>query len=399
MNEFDTSSIGDENEIEKDADSSDANLDDGLEDVIKNLNNGKEGEESNVGYPKINVEDSQIAKEANASDLSCPPGFEHLKRESSRRYSNSFAKRQNKDIKGISFIHELSQLIVVRGSLGLDLRARGRSGGLISMWDLNNFVKGDIWCDGAFNIVKGRGKYIVFGDMNEVRNSQERYGSIFSCNEAEVFNTFINSTNLICLPMGDIRIMALDRVWSDHIPILLHCNKRDFGLIPFKVYHSWFNREGFDELINSELSNFYAMKALKTLDDKIEAGYASIEDRDSRIKLLHEIDKLVSFEAMDSIQKARIKWDVEGDENSKFFNNLINKKHRNNSINGVMHEGVWVTDPHQIKEVFLNFYKQKFQANDSLIDFPSNPTSSRLNDYDRSLLEANVSMDEIKVAV
>ncbi|GKD16537.1 putative RNA-directed DNA polymerase, eukaryota, reverse transcriptase zinc-binding domain protein [Tanacetum coccineum] len=140
------------------------------------------------------------------------------------------------------------------------------------------------------------------------------------------------------------------------------------------------------------------MKALKILDDKIEAGYASIEDRDSRIKL-HEIDKLYSFEAMDTIQNARIKWDVEGDENSKFFLSLINKKCKNNSIDGIIHEGEWVTDPHQIKEVFLDFSKQKFQANDSLIDFSSTPTSSRLNDCDRALLEANVSMDEIKVAV
>jgi hypothetical protein len=39
--------------------------------------------------------------------------------------------------------------------------ARGRSGGLISMWDPNNFVKHDIWCDDAFIIVKG--KFFQFG--------------------------------------------------------------------------------------------------------------------------------------------------------------------------------------------------------------------------------------------
>ncbi|GKE80106.1 hypothetical protein Tco_1550106, partial [Tanacetum coccineum] len=122
MDESDISSTGDENEIEKDADSLDAISVDGLEDVIKNLNNDKKDEESNVGSPNVNVEDSQIAKEANTSDLSCPPGFKHLKRESTHRRSTSFAKRQNKDIKGISFIYELSWLIEVGGSLGLDVR-------------------------------------------------------------------------------------------------------------------------------------------------------------------------------------------------------------------------------------------------------------------------------------
>ncbi|GJV69334.1 RNA-directed DNA polymerase, eukaryota, reverse transcriptase zinc-binding domain protein [Tanacetum coccineum] len=67
------------------------------------------------------------------------------------------------------------------------------------------------------------------------------------------------------------------------------------------------------------------LKSLKTLDEKIEAGNDSIEEHDSRINLLHKIDKLDSFEAMDSIQKAHIKWDVEGDENSKFFHGVLYK--------------------------------------------------------------------------
>ncbi|GJV72281.1 hypothetical protein Tco_1492276 [Tanacetum coccineum] len=33
---------------------------------------------------------------------------------------------------------------------------RVRSGGLISMWDPNTFVKEDVWCDDAFIIVKRR---------------------------------------------------------------------------------------------------------------------------------------------------------------------------------------------------------------------------------------------------
>ncbi|GKC12741.1 hypothetical protein Tco_1009523 [Tanacetum coccineum] len=139
------------------------------------------------------------------------------------------------------------------------------------------------------------GNYILFGDTNKVRNAQEQHGSIFSRSEAEPDS--------------------------------------------FKIFHSWFKREGFDELINSELSNSSsllshdklkalkskirlwhntlrskeisrkqdAIKSLKILEDKIDAGYASTEDRDSRINILHEIDKLDNLEAMDSIQKAHIK--------------------------------------------------------------------------------------------
>nr|GEY92033.1 RNA-directed DNA polymerase, eukaryota, reverse transcriptase zinc-binding domain protein [Tanacetum cinerariifolium] len=38
---------------------------------------------------------------------------------------------------------------------------------------------------------------------------------------------------------------------------------------------------------------------------------------------------------MDLIQKARVKWDIEGDENTKLFHGLINRKRRNQMINGL----------------------------------------------------------------
>ncbi|GJY09459.1 RNA-directed DNA polymerase, eukaryota, reverse transcriptase zinc-binding domain protein [Tanacetum coccineum] len=52
--------------------------------------------------------------------------------------------------------------------------------------------------------------------------------------------------------LPDIRITALDRIWSDHNPILLHVDKIDFGPSPFKLYNSWLLRDGFDDLIKSE---------------------------------------------------------------------------------------------------------------------------------------------------
>ncbi|GJX76731.1 hypothetical protein Tco_0323542 [Tanacetum coccineum] len=50
---------------------------------------------------------------------------------------------------------------------------------------------------------------------------------------------------------------------------------------------------------------------------------------------------------------AHVKWDIEGDENSKFFHGLINQKRRNQMINGIMVEGNWITNPCLIKDAFL----------------------------------------------
>ncbi|GJS75510.1 RNA-directed DNA polymerase, eukaryota, reverse transcriptase zinc-binding domain protein [Tanacetum coccineum] len=120
-------------------------------------------------------------------------------------------------------------------------------------------------------------------DMSAVRNAQERFGITLNSIEADHFNSFIDSTGLVDLPIGGrsftwmnkagtklskldrfliseevavrllyVRITALDRLWSDHNPILLHIDKTDFGPSLFKLYNSWLLRDGFDNLIKEE---------------------------------------------------------------------------------------------------------------------------------------------------
>ncbi|GKF41753.1 hypothetical protein Tco_0125095, partial [Tanacetum coccineum] len=102
---------------------------------------------------------------------------------------------------------------------------------------------------------------------------------------------------------------------------------------------------------------------------------------------------------MDTVQKARIKWDMEGDENTKFFHGLVKKKRRSQSVQGILHQGNWISKPHQVKQVFLNFYKEKFQANESMVSFSPVAVSLILNSEDRLQLEGVVSMHEIKAAI
>ncbi|GJX77165.1 putative RNA-directed DNA polymerase, eukaryota, reverse transcriptase zinc-binding domain protein [Tanacetum coccineum] len=162
--------------------------------------------------------------------------------------------------------------------------------------------------------------------------------------------------------LADIRVTALDCSWSNHNPILLHYNKFDFRPIPFKLYYSWFLRDGFDEVVMNELAylgqsgdgtKLSSLVKLKLLKAKIKEWYVHSKNNERA----HKQDVLDYLEAQDLIQKARIKWDSEGDENTKFFHGLVNQKQRSNSIHGVMYEGSWVSEPHQVKEAFLNFFK------------------------------------------
>nr|GEX60032.1 RNA-directed DNA polymerase, eukaryota, reverse transcriptase zinc-binding domain protein [Tanacetum cinerariifolium] len=329
-------------------------------------------------------------------------------------------------------------------------------------------AKSSLWNHLVEFMNQHNGKFILFGDFNTVLHEYERSGSLFSRIEAEHFNAFIDSTCLIDLPIGgrhstwmnkagtklskfecflisegvmedisDIKVTTIERLWSDHSPILLHSKKDDFGPSTFKLYISWLSRDGFDDIVKStwdsmetgnggnKISSHVKLRNLKNdikkwqvdvrkidkshksanlfeihaIEKKIDDGSASISDHEKRIKLLQDIDKLENLEALDLIQKAHIKWDIEGDENSKFFHGIINSKKRTQTIACISHDGVWITEPPLIKDVFLNYYKDKFQAHDSQVIFTPISNSPILCHHDRDFLESHISLDEVKNAV
>ncbi|GJW43260.1 hypothetical protein Tco_0072059 [Tanacetum coccineum] len=124
------------------------------------------------------------------------------------------------------------------------------------------------------------GSYIIFGDMNAVRNAQERFSrSPYWC------RSFTDEIN---------------RLWSDHNPILLHIDKTDFGPTPFKLYNSWLLRDGFDNLIKEEWelldSNLKCHEKFRRLKDKIKQW-------SNNIKTLERNRKTVALEEINSIEK------------------------------------------------------------------------------------------------
>ncbi|GKF84389.1 hypothetical protein Tco_0249287, partial [Tanacetum coccineum] len=68
------------------------------------------------------------------------------------------------------------------------------------------------------------------------------------------------------------------------------------------------------------------------------------------VKNLQHIDKLNSLEMA---QKAKVKWAIEGDENSSFFHGMLSKKRNALSVRGIMVDGVWIDDPTLVKHEFL----------------------------------------------
>nr|GEZ19732.1 RNA-directed DNA polymerase, eukaryota [Tanacetum cinerariifolium] len=305
---------------------------------------------------------------------------------------------------------------------------------------------------------------ILMGDFNEVRHKKERFGSIFNNHNAMVFNSFISSSGLVEVPLGgcaftwchksgskmskldrlisegimgfcpNITSITLDRYLSDDRPIILREVCHDYGPIPFRMYHYWFDWDGFDRFIVDTWSNMSIsdtndiskfMKKLRHLKlqtrlwvrDKKESATTKkaqlkgmLKDTDilidekkvdqellnKRMNVINSIHDLEKLEATEIAQKAKIKWLIEGDENSKFFHGILNKKRNQHAIRGILSEGNWIEDPNSVKNELFSHFKERFDS----------PCSSRLMlegefpnklSADQSIdLESNVTIEEIK---
>ncbi|GJY77774.1 RNA-directed DNA polymerase, eukaryota [Tanacetum coccineum] len=231
---------------------------------------------------------------------------------------------------------------------------------------------------------------------------------------------------------------VLDCHISDHRPILLTPMSVDFGPTPFKFYNSWL----LDKNLHSSINDFWdsyisvncmnpivsfknKMKALKIVikdwslnrkdtqtrekedlikkindfDANITTRLSDIAANDQRSIWIDNLRKIELNESIDSSQKAKIKWCIEADENSKFFHAIVNKKRRYLSIHGIKFEGHWIEDPLGIKDAFITFFEQKFQKVEVVNIVNRSPSYKSLSSDQNTFLDSSVSVSEIKNAI
>nr|GEZ07931.1 hypothetical protein [Tanacetum cinerariifolium] len=153
-----------------------------------------------------------------------------------------------------------------------------------------------------------------------------------------------------------------------------------------------------DDKIQSNASKMFIQSRLADLDKIIDQGKGNEEVMSDRSKRLKDLSDLNVSITTDLAQKAKIRWAIEGDENSKYFHGIINKKRSQLAIRGVLIDGDWIDDPSCVKNEFLKHFSNVFAPLTPKLSFQSQ-FPNRVTPEQIDVLESIASYDEIKRAV
>nr|GFA75759.1 RNA-directed DNA polymerase, eukaryota, reverse transcriptase zinc-binding domain protein [Tanacetum cinerariifolium] len=181
-------------------------------------------------------------------------------------------------------------------------------------------------------------------------------------------------------------------------------------------YHSWISLEGFDAMVEQTWRSFshndenkmirfkkkiqdlkvrirtwikdkrssvsgekdYIKKELSDIDRLLDGGDVSDSNLLRRSELHRNLYNINQMESKEYIQKSKIKWAIEGDENSKCFHGLINKKRSQLAIRGVFVDGIWCTNPNKVNEAFFKHVEARFKKLNPNLHNACNPFMTRL---------------------
>ncbi|GKD46011.1 hypothetical protein Tco_1270656 [Tanacetum coccineum] len=163
--------------------------------------------------------------------------------------------------------------------------------------------------------------------------------------------------------IGDERFIAVrDRKLSDYCPIVLKDMKKDMkSICPDSIFH--------DKLKNIKTSLRGWSK------DRFGGHTEKIEN--------------LKKEAI------RFRWDVEGDENLKFFYSFVKRKNNKCNLRGILVNGVWCKEPVVIKTEIARHYKRLFSETRKSRPIVSNLKVGRISFEDAHRLEIAFSKNEV----
>ncbi|GJZ59819.1 RNA-directed DNA polymerase, eukaryota, reverse transcriptase zinc-binding domain protein [Tanacetum coccineum] len=127
------------------------------------------------------------------------------------------------------------------------------------------------------------------------RNSDTLYQNITDSIKGRLMTLKVKNSNVV---------KEVEALWSIH---LMKSNASIIG--------EWLKVNKSKNIYNSGILK----EEIKKIDAEIDNGLASDTTINRRTEVLNSIQHLDKIQAMDMVQKAKVKWAIEGDENSRFF--------------------------------------------------------------------------------
>nr|GEX48861.1 RNA-directed DNA polymerase, eukaryota [Tanacetum cinerariifolium] len=285
------------------------------------------------------------------------------------------------------------------------------------------------------------GETIVMGDFNVVRFPIERRGSIFDQVGARDFNHFISSSGLVDIQMegysytwslssakkrANLIVSSFQKVFFRYSPrarlFALTVISRTIALFSLNicvlildlllfgpsilglnvmVSILWWNKLGL--LLTIQILTIWEQKLisaeLTSIDKELDRGFVSDDLLSKRMELSRKLGNINQLDANDAAQKAKVKWAIEGDENSKKIHGLINKNRSQLLIRGIFVDGDWITDPPLVKDAFKEHFASRFKQPDPFRLKLKSPFPKRLSPEQVVNLDSGVTRSEIRKAV
>ncbi|GJU55117.1 putative RNA-directed DNA polymerase, eukaryota, reverse transcriptase zinc-binding domain protein [Tanacetum coccineum] len=97
-------------------------------------------------------------------------------------------------------------------------------------------------------------------------------------------------------------------------------------------------------------------------------------------------------------QRSRVRWAIDGDENSRYFHASLKKNLAKHNIHGISYVGVWVNDANTVKQEVFTYFANRFKEERRRRPKFQSIFFQRLSPADIELLESDFTMEEIKDA-
>jgi hypothetical protein len=238
------------------------------------------------------------------------------------------------------------------------------------------------------------------------------------------------------LAYNNVSVLGLNRSFSDHAPLCLQTGTIPSARKDFRYELCWKLRPDFHNLVrsnwslsvsvthsldvwklklkrlrqnlkgwNSNIVGHYKklkkdlIEKIDTLDKVSETSGLSDADRFLKLDLEYNLKKIVNEENISLRQKARDKFLLEGDENSKYFHLLAKLKKRKLKILMLSHGDIVAHDDHGINDLATSFYKDLFGPSQVSNISLANLDMKQLEEGDRNFLISPFSLEEIKDVV